>query len=151
MIFLILGRERTSPISAICRASVTTSTLPFGIKVRRSATLFPKRKLIHRFVSMTARTGSPSLPDRFHLRGDLLRGERSVLELALNPSQLFEKRLVIQVACEGLLLFLRESVNEFFDLREVEIELNRHFHSLSPISIPNPNRTAYPCVPVTRD
>src|SRR5271157_2798504 len=125
MIFLILGRERTSPISAICRASVTTSTLPFGIKVRRSATLFPKRKLIQRFVSMTARTGSPSLPDRFCLRGDLLHGHRSVFELALNPSHFLEKCLVIEVACKRLLLLFRKAVNEFFDLREVEIELNR--------------------------
>src|SRR5208283_3130299 len=74
---------------------------------------------------------SPIPPDCFHLRGDLLHGHRSVLELTLNPSQLFEKCLVIKVACERLLLLLRKSVNEFFNLCEVEIELNRHFYSLS--------------------
>ena len=51
----------------------------------------------------------------------------------LNPSHLLEKRLIIEVAGECLLLFLRKSINEFFDLHKIEIKLNSHVSALPPI------------------
>ncbi len=118
--FLIFCRERTFSISTICRSSVTISTLLSCKKESKSAASFPKRKLIQRFVSMTTRT---CFSDCFDLGRDLRHCYRRVLELLLDAPHFFEKRLVVEIARESLLVLPGKTIDQFFDLRQFQVKL----------------------------